>query len=177
MRGAAVREKDHAEYFEMFEKLLLEMWKAKLDAIEAGQEKLDEEKITQFRIRFRAMIEDGLTRFPKPKKKRYALGLGKMPEGKTRSLLLRLKERENEVFRFLEDFDVPYCNNESERSLRGSKVRKAVSKTFRTTGGLEDYAAVVTVLDTAQKNGISRSDMITAVFEGTADKLLASVLV
>lgn len=176
LRGAAVREKDHAEYFEMFEKLLLEMWKAKLDAIEAGQEKLEEEKITQFRIRFRAMIEDGLTRFPKSKKKRYALGLGKMPEGKTRSLLLRLQERENEVFRFLEDFDIPYSNNESERSLRGSKVRKAVSKTFRTTEGLDDYASVTTVLDTAQKNGISRSDMIKAVFDGTADNLLARVL-
>jgi len=69
-----------------------------------------------------------------------------MPEGKTRSLLPRLQERENEVFRFLEDFDVPYSNNESERSLRDSKVRKAVSKTFRTTGGLDDYAFVTTVL-------------------------------
>lgn len=177
LRGAAVREREHAEYFEMFEKLLLEMWKAKLDAIEAGQEKLDEEKITEFRALFKVKIEEGLKLFEKPKKKRYALGLGKMPEGKTRSLLLRLQERENEVFRFLEDFDVPYSNNESERSLRGSKVRKAVSKTFRTTGGLDDYASVTTVLDTAQKNGISRSDMIKAVFDGTADNLLASVLV
>lgn len=66
---------------------------------------------------------------------------------------------------------------ECERSLRGSKVRKAISKTFRTTGGLDDYAAVTTVLVTAQKNGISRSDMIKAVFDGTADSLLASVLV
>lgn len=177
LRGAALREKAHAQYFEMFEKLLLEMWKAKLDAIETGQEKLEEEKIAQFRLRFKAMVEEGLQKFPKPKKKNYALGLGKMPEGKTRSLLLRLQERENEVFRFIEDFDVPYSNNESERSLRGSKIRKAVSKTFRTSGGLDDYAAVATVLDTAQKNGISRSDMITAVFNGTADTLLASVLV
>lgn len=177
LRGAALREKEHAEYFKMFEALLLEMWKAKLDAVEAGKEQLEEEKIIQFRVRFRAMVKEGLTKFPKPKKKKYALGLGKMPEGKTRSLLLRLQDRENEVFRFLDDFDVPYSNNESERSLRGSKVRKAVSKTFRTTEGLDDYASVATVLDTAQKNGISRSDMITAVFEGTADELLASVLV
>ncbi len=113
LRGAAVREKGHAEYFERFEKLLLEMWKAKLDALEAGLEKLEEEKVTQFRLRYRGMIEEGLKKFPKPKKKKYALGLGKMPEGKTRSLLLRLQERENEAFRFLEDFDVPFSNNES----------------------------------------------------------------
>lgn len=177
LRGAAVREKANAEYFERFEKLLLEMWKAKLDAVEAGLEKLEEEKITQFRLRYRELIEEGLEKFPKPKKKKYALGLGKMPEGKTRSLLLRLQERENEAFRFLEDFDVPYSNNESERSLRGSKIRKAVSKTFRTSEGMDIFAATTTVLDTAQKNGISRADMIKAVFDGTADALLASVLV
>lgn len=177
LRGAALRENDHAEYFEMFEKLLLEMWQAKLDAVEAGLDKLEEEKINQFRIRFRAKIEEGLKIFKKPKKKKHALRLGKMPEGKTRSLLLRLQDREDEVFRFLEDFDVPYSNNESERALRGSKVRKSVSKTFHTPEGLEDYAAVATVLDTAQKNGISRTDMINAVLNGTADKLLASVLV
>lgn len=177
LKGAAIREKDEAAYFEMFEELLKEMWKAKLDAVEAGLDRLEEEKINQFRIRFRAMINEGLLKFPKPKKKKYALGLGRAPEGKTRSLLLRLQERENEAFRFLEDFDVPFSNNESERSLRGSKIRKSVSKTFRTEKGLSDFAAVATVLDTAQKNGISRSDMITAVFEGTAEQLLASVLV
>ena len=89
------------------------MWKAKLDAVEAGLDRLEEEKINQFRIRFRAMINEGLLKFPKPTKKKYALGLGRAPEGKTRSLLLRLQERENEAFRFLEDFDVPFSNNES----------------------------------------------------------------
>lgn len=107
----------------MLEKSLLEMWKAKLDAIEAGQEKLEEEKIAQFRLRFKAMVEEGLQKFPKPKKKNYALGLGKMPEGKTRSLLLRHQERENEVFRFIEDFDVPYSNNQKEVSEAPRSVK------------------------------------------------------
>ncbi len=128
LRGAAIRERAHAEYFERFEKLLLEMWKAKLDAVEAGLEKLEEEKITQFRLRYRAMIEEGLKKFPKPKKKKYALGLGKMPEGKTRSLLLRLQERENEAFRFLEDFDVPYCNNEVKGAFEAQKSVKLSQK-------------------------------------------------
>ena len=48
---------------------------------------------------------------------------------------------------------------------------------FRTRGGLDDYATFTTVLDTAQKNDISRTDMIKAVFDGTADSLLTSVLV
>ena len=177
LKGAAIREKDQAAYFEMLQALLKEMWKAKMDAVEAGKTRLEEEKITQFRIRYRALVNEGLNKFQKPKQNKYALGLGKAPEGKTRSLLLRLQEREDEAFRFLEDFDVPFSNNCAEQSLRGAKVRKAVSKTFRTMGGMNDYAAIATVLDTAQKNGISRSDMITAVFNGTAENLLASVLV
>ncbi len=176
LKGAAIRERDEAAYFEMLEALLMEMWKSKMDAVEAEKTRLEEEKITQFKTRFRALIEEGLNKFEKPKK-RYALGLGKIPEGPTRSLLLRLQNHEDEVFRFLEDFNVPFSNNESERSLRGSKIRKAVSKTFRTQKGLKEYAAITSVLDTAQKNGISRSDMITAVFDGTASDLLASVLV
>ncbi len=40
---------------------------------------------------------------------------------------------------------------------------------------MDIFVATTTVLDTAPKNGISRSDMIKAVFDGTADALLASV--
>lgn len=65
---------------------------------------------------------------------------------------------------------------ESERSFRVSKVRQSVSKCFRTEKGLSCFAAIMSVLDTAKKNGINRIEMIKAVFDGTADTLLAPVL-
>lgn len=175
LEGALLTKKDGSDMFKKLEDLLLEMRKAKLDAIEAGEDCLEETAIEGFRKRYRVLVNAALEKFKQPKR-RSRLGLGKIPQGKQRSLLLRLKELENEVFRFLEDFDVWFTNNESERSLRGSKIRKAVSKCFRTEKGLDIFAAINTVLDTAQKNNIKRFEMIKAVLNGTADDLLANVL-
>lgn len=175
LRQAALREREHAEHFKAIENLLLEMKKVKNDALEAGMDHLDKEEIMEYRRRFKGKVEETLALLPKPKRSR--LKLGKIPEGKSRSLLLRLLDHIDSVFLFLEDFDVEFTNNLSEQSLRGSKVRQSVSKCFRTEGGLKLFANVYTVLDTAAKNNISRTDMISAVFNGSAKSLLNSVLV
>ena len=174
LRAAAIREKDDAEYFKDMENLLLDMRKAKLDAIEQGKTYLDKDVINDFRSKLRAMIDEGLQRFKPPK--RCRLKLGKIPEGKTRRLLLRLKDHEDSIFKFIEDFDVEYSNNESERSLRSSKVRQAVSKCFRKLEGMKQFASITTILDTARKNNIDHPLIIKAVFNGTARSLLSSAL-
>lgn len=174
LRAATIREKNEAEYFKDLEAFLLEMRKAKMDAIEVGNASLDNKTIEDFKKRFRLKIAKGLSIFKKPK--RCRLKLGKIPEGKTRSLLLRLQEKEDAVFKFLEDFDVEYTNNESERSLRPSKIRQSVSKCFRKLDGLKRFASIQTVLDTANKNKIDHNTIIRAVLDGTADSLFASVL-
>lgn len=114
--------------------------------------------------------------FPKVKRK-SRLGLGKIPQGKTKSLLLRRKDLEDCVFKFIEDFEVDYTNNRAEQSVRGSKVRQSVSKCFRTVAGLNLFATISSVLDTGIKNGIAQDEMIEAVFAGTAEGLLKAVLV
>ena len=175
LRAAAIREKVEAEYFRDLESFLLEMRKAKMDAMEEGKASLDNKTIEEYRRRFRLKIANGLSKFRKPK--RCRLKLGKIPEGKTRSLLLRLQEKEDAVFKFLEDFEVEYTNNQSEQSLRPSKIRQSVSKCFRKLDGLKRFASIQTVLDTANKNKIDHDTIIRAVLDGTADSLLASVLV
>ena len=82
-----------------------------MDAIEAGKDNLEDSKIEEFRKKLRKMVADGLEKFKPPK--RCILNLGKIPEGKTRRLLLRLKNYEDAVFMFLDDFEVEFTNNES----------------------------------------------------------------
>lgn len=176
LRGAMVREKDKASYLEEIEAFLLEMRKMKLDAIEAGENRIADEIIECLKMRWRIMIARGLEMFPKPKRT-SRLRLGKIPQGKTRSLLLRLQSLEDSIFMFLEDFDVDYTNNLAEQSVRGSKVRQSVSKCFRTAAGLDLFATISSVLDTGLKNGISPDEMIDAVYAGTAESLLKTVLV
>lgn len=175
LRSAMIREREHADYFQRIENILLEMRKVKLDAIESGKNNIDNRVLENFKERFSTLIDVGLKMFPKPKRK-SRLKLGKIPQGKTRSLLLRLKNLQDSVFLFLENFDVSYTNNESERALRGSKVRQSVSKCFRTEEGLSIFAKINSVLDTAMKNGIDKFEIIEAVFNGTANSLLQSVL-
>ena len=100
------------------------------------------------------------------------LGLGRISNGKTRSLLLRLQEIEDCIFLFLEEFEVDYSNNISERSFRFSKVRQSVSKCFRTFEGFKLFAAISSVLETAAKLGIDKLQMINDIFNGTAAQTL-----
>ena len=65
---------------------------------------------------------------------------------------------------------------ESKRSFRQSKIRQSVSKCFRMLGGLKRFASIKTVLDTVNKNKTDQDTIIRAVFNDTADSLLASVL-
>ena len=76
---------------------------------------------------------------------------------------------------FLEDFEVDYTNNGSERSLRISKVKQSVSKCLRTEEGMGIFARINSVLDTVAKNGIDKGEMIDAIYDGSA-ALLASKL-
>ena len=160
----AEREKDNADLFMDIEGLLLEMREAKLDAMEEGDDSIPGCLTEIYRIRFRAKMEEGIRLFPQPKRK-SRLGLGKMPQWKTRLLFLRLQNHMESVFLFLEDCDVDYTNNESERSLRIGKVKQSVSKSFRMEEGMSIFARITSVLDAATKNGIDKGKMIDAIYD------------
>lgn len=87
LRGAALKEPKHKEYFKSVEDLLLEMRKAKLDAMERGMTSLNKSKTASFKKIYRHLITKGLETFKQPKRK-SRLRLGKIPQGKVRSLLL-----------------------------------------------------------------------------------------
>ena len=57
------------------------------------------------------------------------------------------------VFTFLTNPAVPPTNNDSEKALRPAKTRLKVSGCFRTEAGVENYATVASVIQTAVKNG------------------------
>ena len=88
------------------------MRKAKFCTIEQGETFLKQSEISEFKKKYRALIKEGFETFKKLKR-RSSLKVGKSPEGKIRSLLLRLEKYEEAVFLFLDNFDVEFTNNES----------------------------------------------------------------
>ena len=64
-----------------------------------------------------------------------------------------IAKHRDHVFTFLTDPAVPPTNNDSEKALRPAKTKLKVSGCFRTEAGVENYATVASVMQTAVKNG------------------------
>jgi len=66
-----------------------------------------------------------------------------------------LKHRNN-IFRFLSNPNIPYDNNASERAIRLVKIKYKVSGCFRSPEGADIFTQLLSMADTAKKNGMSR---------------------
>jgi transposase len=77
-----------------------------------------------------------------------------------RMLLECLKERENDVLRFLGDLRIPPTSNQAERDLRPSKTQQKISGRLRSETATRNRYAIRGYLDTARKHG---EDIITAI--------------
>lgn len=69
------------------------------------------------------------------------------------------------LFTFLQNSNVPYDNNASERGIRKMKVKQKVSGCFRTEQGADTFMNIHSVVETAKKNGNSKYNAILAVLE------------
>jgi len=78
---------------------------------------------------------------------------GRKPKRIGHNLLLRLRDRKEDVLRFLSNPDVPFTNNLAERDVRMMKLRQKISGGFRSTEGAEDFAVVRSMISTAKKQG------------------------
>ena len=66
-----------------------------------------------------------------------------------------LSGKKEYIFTFLDNPDVPYDNNASERAVRPAKTKQKVAGLFRTFLGAEAYAVIHSVIDTAKKQDLS----------------------
>jgi transposase len=79
-------------------------------------------------------------------------------------LLKRYRKYRNCLFVFLHRSDVSPTNNISERHLRPSVIHRKVIGCFRSGWGARAYAAIASVVDTAELKGISPFTTIQSLF-------------
>ena len=66
-----------------------------------------------------------------------------------------LASKKDYLFTFLDNPNVPYDNNASERAIRPTKTKLKVAGLFRTFLGAEAYAIIHSIIDTAKKQTVS----------------------
>jgi transposase len=79
------------------------------------------------------------------------------------NLLKRYRKYRDSLFVFLYRSDVPAHNNACERALRPSVIHRKVMGSFRSDWGVQGYAALATILNTAKRNGQSSFQKLVAL--------------
>ena len=76
------------------------------------------------------------------------------PGGQThaRRLAVRLRDKQQDYLRWLDDFTIPATNNTAEQSVRMIKTKTKTSGGFRTLTGLQQFLTIRGYLDTLRKN-------------------------
>lgn len=77
---------------------------------------------------------------------------GRPKHTKAQNLLLRPRRHESSVLAFLQDFRVPFSNNQAEQDIRMMKVQQKISGAFRTLEGARTFARIRAYLSTVRKN-------------------------
>jgi transposase len=111
--------------------------------------------VAVFTARYRRIVAEGLAFHqaqppldPPSKKKR-----GRPKRRPGHNLVIRLRDHEDAVLRFLHDPAVPFTNNVAEQGGRMMKVKMKISGCFRTIEGAHVFTILRGTADTARKQG------------------------
>lgn len=156
------------KWIEPLKDLLLKI-KTKVEtANEKGQTSLSVRQRNIFYKAYDQLITQGLRANPPPNEKDRKPGQrGRLKQTPARNLLLRLQEHKASVLAFMEDFNVPFDNNQAERDLRMMKVKQKVSGGFRSIEGARNFCQIRGYLSTARKNGVKALAALRLAFAGS----------
>ena len=126
---------------------------------------LDQRTADDHRKQYRVLLEEADIECPPPDESQPNRKRGRLKRSKSRNLLERLRDYEDDVLRFMGNIDAPFTNNQGERDIRMTKVQQKISGCFRSREGAEIFCRVRGYLSTCRKNGVSSSCAMEMLFE------------
>ena len=117
----------------------------------------------RFRRRYAELVALGLRDNP-PKIKKDGKKRGRTAQTRTVNLLLRLRDNEDEVLRFMTHPHARYDNNQAERDLRMNKVRQKVSGGFRSLEAGRQFMRIRSFIATAVKQQADPLEELVKLF-------------
>ena len=121
------------------------------------------------RTRYEALLLAGLAANPPPPPPPLPPGgrrRGRRKQSPARHLLERLWLGQAEVLAFLDDFTIPFDNNQAEQDLRMYKVQQKISGCFRADAGAHAYCRIRGYLSTLRKRRHALLLALHTVFTG-----------
>jgi transposase len=116
---------------------------------------LDKNDIDDLEINFRSLLLEGRSECLPLIKAVKNNGKKRGKQHVALNLLNRMLKLQIEILKFMNDFDVPFTNNQAERDLRMTKVHLKVSGGFRSETGAHIFALFRSYIGTAKKHGQS----------------------
>ena len=144
--------------------LLLEIKQAVDEARGQGVAELPAVVRQDFGVRYDTILEAGSKANPPPEPTGKA---GRPKRGKAGNLVDRLTAHKEATLAFMEDFAVPFDNNQAERDIRMMKVRQKISGCFRTTGGAEHFCRLRGYISTLRKQNLPVLSALRDAIVGT----------
>ena len=132
--------------------------------IESNRDVLSCEEIKAFQKRYKTILTKGKNECPLSKK--IPGQKGKLKKSKSRNLLERLIDYEDDTLRFMKEPLVPFTNNLGENDLRMTKVQQKVSGCFRSMEGAKEFSLIRSYIVTARKNDMGPSEALRILFSG-----------
>jgi len=121
--------------------------------------------VGEYEQRYRALVTTGLAANP-VRERGPEQARGRVKQSAATNLLLRLRDHEAEVVRFLHDGRVPFDNNQAERDIRMVKMQQKIAGRFRTTAGAETFCCIRSYISTLRKQGLHIFTALQQVFQG-----------
>lgn len=136
------------------------------EAVTSDRNQLSSNQLAAFTARYREIIQEGLAENPRRTAIQTPGKRGRIKQTKTRNLLERLVQHQEEVLRFMRDFRVPYSNNRAEQDIRMLKVHQKIAGTFRSLDGAKIFCRIRGYISTLKKHGLSVMDNLQCAFRG-----------
>lgn len=167
LKGIRQLEPDHT-WPDMMIDLLRRMKAAKEEALETGAEELEPDIRTELLGTYDSILDLAEEEhIPPPLPIEPKRGRKKL--GKEGALINRMRTYKDGFLMFLDDFTVPFDNNQAERDFRNVKTKTKVAGSFRSQYGAQSYLDVMSFLITARKNGVGMYQAMTFAFSDQSD--------